>query len=149
MMSEKLIVELVVEAMERLDSPRTKEMMEYYGDSPSVVDDFRLVAIRLPRQSGHSLAAAKLLQLYPKSILLVPKHMMRDNYRTMLTPDIINDRIFGGDFYMLHSILTNREPTQLDMVIFDPAHLFSPGTVRKIREEILPRFRPKMLVELE
>ena len=148
-MSERLIIELVTEAMENLESPRTKEMMEYYGGSPSVIEDFRLVAIRLQRQSGHSMAAAKLLKVYPKSLLIVPKYMMRDFYRTMITPDVIQERVIGGDFSMIPSVLTNREPIPLDMVIFDPAHLFPPGTVRKIREEILPRFRPKLFVELE
>jgi hypothetical protein len=53
-------------------------------DHTKFSEEFSLVKIHLPRQSGHSTAALQLLYEYPRSLCVVPNHQSKENMMRML-----------------------------------------------------------------
>jgi len=132
------IVNIVKIALENLESETIKDI-EPGLDKNYFFEEFRKLIIQLPRRSGNTTAAIKLVNLYPNSVILEPNIQIVNSIKYIdYNIEVIPHRKITKEWTMGREIL--------DLIIIDTSVMFKQAELDKLYN--LLKYSTKLIVVL-
>lgn len=109
------IIQLITSVLHDEDRLKYVEEMRKVLPLHVLINEYKILKLRTPRQLGASTAALKLLTRYHDSVMFVRKS---DGVREIIRRDpIFKDKVFS--FYNFEHAIHGKHFAKLDLVIFD------------------------------